>query len=430
MVWFWLAVGAMACAATASIALPLLIGGRRRSSAAVPTDDARRIAVYRDRRTEIETERDSGRLTDEEARRALDELIEDAAVQLPASDEGAAVSTPRRLGRTQAVLLGLATALAVPIAALTVYNLLGTPLVVGLDRAALRGEITPQRLAQSIGELRDRVKKSPDDAEAWAMLGQAQRQEGDHAAAATSFERASALLPQEAWLLAEQAEEVMLAQGGSFAGKPLQLLERALALDPNDTKSVALMGAAQYRLGNREVALRYMKQLAASMQPGSREAQHMDDLIARIETELNGAPAGAPRPQASAPQQPPAAASASPGAAAATSIAGTIDIDPSLKAQVPVGATMFVLARGTDGSPVPIAAQRLTVERWPISFELSDAQAMNPSRLLSQAGSVVIEARISRSGTAGRQSGDPFGTSAQVKPGARGLAVRIDRQVP
>lgn len=439
MVWFWLAVGAITCVATASLALPLLIGGRRGSAAAVPSDEARRIAVYRDRRTEIETERDSGRLTEEEARRALDELIEDAAVQLPASEQSGDAAAPR-LGRKQAALLGLAAALLVPLASLAVYDTIGTPAVVGMDRAALRGEISPQNLSRSMTELRERVKKSPQDAEAWAMLGQAQRVSGDHAGAAASFERASALMPSEAWILAEQAEEVMLAQGGSFAGKPVQLLERALSIDPDDNRAVALMGAAQYRLGNRQEALRYMKKLAAGMQPGSREAQHMDDLIARIESELGGAKPGGSAPSASAPAARPAtpgssaAAGAGPttqgGAVAAGAVSGTVDIDPSLKAQVPAGATLFVLARGTDGSPVPIAAQRLSVNGWPVRFELSDAQAMNPSRLLSQAGAVTIEARISRSGTAGRQSGDPFGTSGQVKPGTRDVALRIDRQVP
>lgn len=436
MVWFWLAVGAMACATTAFLALPLLIGSRRAGSAASPTDEARRLAVYRDRRSEIESERDAGRLTDEEARRALDELIEDTAVQLPASEQGAESGTAgtRRLGRTQAALLGLFAAIVVPVAALAVYGGLGSPSVVGLDRAALRGEMSPQRLTQSLSELRDRVRKSPEDAEAWVMLAQAQSLSGDHAAAASSYERASALMPSEAWLIAEQAEEVMRTQGGSFAGKPVQLLERALAVDPNDNKAVALMGAAQYRLGNREAALVYMRKLAQGMAPGSREAEHIGALIARIEAEVGTASGGAPGPAAS----PPGPAASPPGptapsvaaAASATSISGTIDIDASLKAQVPAGATMFVLARGTDGSPVPIAAQRFSVDRWPIAFELGDAQAMNPARLLSQAGSVTIEARISRSGSVGRQSGDPFGVSAQVKPGTRDLTLRIDRQVP
>jgi cytochrome c-type biogenesis protein CcmH len=433
MVWFWLAVGAMACAATAVLALPLLIGSRRTGSAASPTDEARRLAVYSDRRAEIESERDAGRLTDEEARRALDELIEDAAFQLPASEEGTQAGT-RGLGRTQAVLLGLLAALVVPIAALMAYDRLGSPTVAGMDRAALRAGMSPQqRPSQSLAELRDRVRNSPGDAEGWVLLAEAQRQGGDHAAAASSFERASALMPREAWLIAEQAEEVMRAQGGSFAGRPVELLERALAVDPNDNKSVALMGAAQYRLGNREAALVYMKKLAQGMAPGSREAEHIGELIARIEAELGVASGGKPGPMASAPgPSGPAAGGATPGPAAASggSISGTIDIDASLKAQVPAGATLFVLARGTDGSPIPIAAQRFSADRWPIAFELSDAQAMNPARLLSQAGSVTIEARISRSGTVGRQSGDPFGMSAEVKPGTRDLAVRIDRQVP
>ncbi len=434
MVWFWLAVGTLACAATASLVLPLLIGSRRASSDTAVTDDARRLAVYRDRRAEIESERDAGRLTDEEARRALDELIDDAAIQLPASGQDTAsdVAAPRRLGRMQAALLGLLAALVVPVAALTVYADLGSPAVVGMDRAALRSEMSPQSLSQSLKELQARVRKAPDDGEAWALLGQAQSLSGDHAGAASSFERASALLPREAWLIAAQAEEVMRTQGGSFAGKPVQLLERALAIDPNDTKSVALMGAAQYRLGNREAALGYMRKLAQAMPPGSREAQHIGELIAKIESEVGGAPAQAPGAGPRGPMAGAASAgtSAAPTATSAETVTGTIDIDPSLKAQVPVGATLFVLARGTDGSPIPIAAQRLRVESWPVAFQLGDAQAMNPARLLSQAGMVTIEARISRSGAAGRQSGDPFGVSAQVKPGTRDLALRIDRQVP
>ena len=436
MVWFWLAVGTLACAATASLALPLLIGSRRASSDTAVTDDARRLAVYRDRRAEIESERDAGRLTDEEARRALDELIDDAAIQLPASGQDAApgASAPRRLGRAHAALIGLLAALVVPVAALTVYADLGSPAVVGMDRAALRSEMSPQSLAQSLKELQDRVRKSPDDGEAWALLGQAQSLSGDHAGAANSFERASALMPREAWLIAAQAEEIMRSQGGSFAGKPVQLLERALAIDPNDTKSVALMGAAQYRLGNREAALVYMRRLAQGMPPGSRESQHIGELIARIESEIGGAPAQAPAagprgPMAGA-ASPGTSAAPAPAQASAETVTGTVDIDPALKAQVPAGATLFVLARGTDGSPIPIAAQRLRVDGWPVAFQLGDAQAMNPARLLSQAGMVTIEARISRSGAAGRQSGDPFGVSAQVKPGTRDLALRIDRQVP
>jgi cytochrome c-type biogenesis protein CcmH len=63
-------------------------------------------------------------------------------------------------------------------------------------------------------------------------------------------------------------------------------------------------------------------------------------------------------------------------------------------------------------------------------LELGDAQAMDPSRPLSSAGDLVIEARISRSGDAMRRSGDEFGVSTTVRAGSRDVVVRIDQKVP
>ncbi|MEK9720800.1 MAG: hypothetical protein VW257_07085, partial [Quisquiliibacterium sp.] len=155
------------------------------------------------------------------------------------------------------------------------------------------------------------------------------------------------------------------------------------------------------------------------------EAQQLAEVIAKIESELSGdassgqAAASRPAisPQASAPNE-------------AATIAGQIIIDQALRNQAAPGMTLFVIARAVDGSRVPLAAQRLSVGAWPVDFSLGDQQAMNPQRLISQAAGVVIEARISRSGNAARSSGDLFGTSAQVAPGARQVMVRIDQRVP
>jgi cytochrome c-type biogenesis protein CcmH len=56
--------------------------------------------------------------------------------------------------------------------------------------------------------------------------------------------------------------------------------------------------------------------------------------------------------------------------------------------------------------------------------------SMSPAYKLSTTPSVLIEARVSKSGGATAQPGDLTGTSAAVKPGTRGVKVVIDRQVP
>jgi len=53
-----------------------------------------------------------------------------------------------------------------------------------------------------------------------------------------------------------------------------------------------------------------------------------------------------------------------------------------------------------------------------------------PSRKLSGAGTVVIVARLSKSGQAMPQSGDLEGTSQPVSSGLDGITVVIDRERP
>jgi cytochrome c-type biogenesis protein CcmH len=55
---------------------------------------------------------------------------------------------------------------------------------------------------------------------------------------------------------------------------------------------------------------------------------------------------------------------------------------------------------------------------------------MMPSRKLSDVGTVVIVARLSKSGKAMPESGDLEGMSQPVKPGADGITIVIDRERP
>jgi cytochrome c-type biogenesis protein CcmH len=408
MLFFWVLAGLLTCSVIAIVVWPLL---RRAESGSF--DEERRLAVYRDRRAEILREREAGRLTDQEAEQAERELVAEAARQFTEAPP----ASPAPAGRTaRRALWAVIAALAIPLITLPVYQQLGAPALIGLDAATLRGELTPERIARVVAELEQRVARKADDGEGWALLAEALRMQEAHAQAAKAYERASALLPDNARLLTDYAETLVILQRGDFAGRPVQLLEQALRLDPKDGKAIALMGAAQYRLGNLEQALVLLRQLTAGLQDDSPQTRQITGAIARIEAELAER---AGRPKTDAPKK---------GSAA---LSGSIALDPSLKAGALRGATLFVVARAAEGSRIPIAVLRQPVgDQWPVRFELSDAQAMDPARPLSSADRVVVEARISASGEATRRSGDLFGLSAPLKPGARDVALRIDQRVP
>jgi len=452
----WVSIAVATLVATAAIVWPLL-SSRPPVQADARDEDRRRLAVFRDRRNEIERERAAGRLSDADAEQAQADLLRQVAEDLPdagtatqgtppgraaaAGARGTAAgsdASPRSAaaapGRA-ATLVALALALLVPLIAVGVYHRVGAPELASLDLRAGHPPVDAGDVEALVAGIEQRTRERPDDGEAWAMLAEARRMQGRHAEAVAAFEQAARLLPADARLLADYAESLAVLAKGDFSGRPTELLERALAADPDEAKAIALMGAAQYRLGNLEAARGYLKKLLDSLPAGSDDAAQIGQVLARVDSELAQ---GGARSSAGTPAAPSAGSSAAPaaageaqapGATATSSVTGTVSIDAGLADRVRAGDTLYVIARQAGGPPIPIAAVRETNARLPMKFTIGDADAMDPSRRLSSAESLVLEARLSRSGNAMRQPGDLYGQLAGVAPGQHDVAIVIDRVV-
>ena len=111
-------------------------------------------------------------------------------------------------------------------------------------------------------------------------------------------------------------------------------------------------------------------------------------------------------------------------------ISGTVTVAPNLAGKGSATDTLFVFAREMSGPPMPVAIVRATKKDLPFTFRLDDSNSMMPSRKLSDVGTVVIVARLSKSGQAMPQSGDLEGISQPVKPGVDGVTIVIDRERP
>ena len=111
-------------------------------------------------------------------------------------------------------------------------------------------------------------------------------------------------------------------------------------------------------------------------------------------------------------------------------ITGKVTVAPSLAGKGSSTDTLFVFAREVNGPPMPVAIVRATKKDLPFTFRLDDSTGMMPSRKLSDVGTVVIVARLSKSGKAMPESGDLEGMSQPVKPGVDGITIVIDRERP
>ena len=429
MLIFWLVAGLMLLLALAFALVPLL---RARKEPELSRREAN-LAVLRTQREELERDVASGTLPAGARDEALEELVTRAGEDLAASEEAAS-----RAGNRPWKSIAALTAL-LPACAIGLYFAIGNPAAIEIARQdPAPAEVTDKQIEAMVASLGEKVKARPDDFQGWALYARSLNAMGRFKEASEAYAHVATLAPGDAGILADWADSLAMAQGKNLSGKPYELARRALAIDPANSKALALSGTAALNEGDFATALKYWQALAAVVPPGSEQAQQVESVIAEVRERAAAAGkplGGAPSAVAKAPAAAPVAAAkapvpAPPAASAGASVTGTVTISPELASKVAITDTLFVYARAESGSRMPLAILRVPAKELPKSFSLDDSMAMAPTAKISSAQAVIIEARVSKSGGATPAPGDLVGTSAAVKPGAQGLRIVIDKVIP
>jgi len=193
---------------------------------------------------------------------------------------------------------GLALALALLIALVTAggYAWVGSPGLLPLTPDAAPG---PGPAADAeLDALQARAERTPADAAGWVQAGRAQLELGHAAPAAQDYRRALALRPNDANLLADLADVLAVVAQGHLEGEPMQLVDHALAVDPNHVKALALKGSYAMTQHDFRTALTAWNHALQVAQPG-------DPIAEFLKSQLDGMRAMAARAASS-----PASASA------------------------------------------------------------------------------------------------------------------------
>lgn len=319
-----------------------------------------------------------------------------------------------------------ALALAVPTIAVSLYLLLGAP--AGLDPALVKPQdpahaLTEEQIAGMVGGLAERLKGKPEDIEGWSMLARSYNALGRFAESSDAYARLVKLVPDDADLLADYADTLAMARNKSLQGEPEQLVARALAIDPKQVKALALSGSAAFERRDYRAAIAQWRKLMLVVPADSDMARSTASGISEAQG-LAGDPPDVAAPVAAAAA--PVAAGAAPVAAAnGAQVAGSVELDPSLRAKVAATDTVFIFARAVNGPRFPLAALRKQVKDLPLRFVLDDSMSMMPDVKLSGFPMVVVGARISKNGSATPAAGDFEGLTAAVRPGTAGLKIVI-----
>ena len=226
------------------------------------------------------------------------------------------------------------------------------------------------------------------------------------------------LVPDEAMLWTEYADSYAMTQGGSLRGAPTDILNKALALNPNYPNALALAGSAAMERGDYPVAVKYWQTLYDQLP--DKDSDPAKQVAAGL------AQAKEVAAQVKGGKMPAAAQAAAPGK---ERITGTVTLSAAVKAQARPADVVYVMARAESGPPMPLAVVRTQVKDLPLRFSLDDSNAVMSQAKLSDFDKVVVIARVSKSGDPMPQPGDLQGTSATIKPGASGVKISIDSVV-
>jgi cytochrome c-type biogenesis protein CcmH len=396
------------------------------------------VAVYREQLADLERDRQQGLVTEHEYTVSRDELsrrlLEDAQASGQAAPTRASPNATPTTGGAWRGRRWLAIGLVfyLPLAGLGLYGWLGQPLA--LDPVALsQGEpdhaVDPAKLADMVAKLEQRLRDEPQQVEGWIMLGRVQRARERFDESAQAYARALQLSASDEVAI-ERAEVLARAQGG-FEGEPWQIIERVLKADPEHVGARLLAGSAAYSEGRYAMALTHWRRVQARMAPDAPDRAELDEAVAQAEAKLPASAAGTAPAGAAASAGAASAGSPRPAAGATSArITGRVVLSPSLASKVSPQDTVFIYATPTQGSRMPLAVVRTTVEKLPYNFVLDESSAMGPQATLAGQSQVSVRARISSTGDAMPKPGDLGVLKTPVKVGATGVELKIDGPLP
>ena len=360
---------------------------------ALVSREAENLRLYEQRKQDIS---ESG-YTDEEREQMLLELDH----ELVASDADVAKgsdATPKQKIITSFVLFILMVS-----SVLYIYQDMGaqdeivaTQLLNKMSSAKLSAE-EKQTLKES---LRKASLSKPENGEWLYLYARMLFADGQYMEGVATFESILVTLPEEA--KADRAATlVQIAQSKFYIADQkasdsiYAYIEKALALEPNNSQALGLGGILAFELGHLEKALLHWKTLWFNMS-SSPEAGALEQGIQRIAEALEDL-----------------GQTVDLSWMKRAEVRILVSISDELKSQLKDGDAVFVMAKAVTGPVMPLAALRVMAKDLPMEVVLNDSQGMVPGLALSKFDEVQVIARVAKGGQPMANPGDFQGI---VKP--------------
>ena len=290
--------------------------------------------------------------------------------------------------------------LVIPVFVISVYSFIGTPN--SIEKLVLVSDLKNTKndseklvsVEQMLKRVERRLLDDPNNSDDWLMLANSYVVLKRYPEAIRALENLYRLKGDDPSLLFRYADVLAMANSGIFAGKPSELIKKALQLDPQNTMGLWLAGLVAYEEGEVKKAINYWENVLPKLEIGSEEEKNIRKYIEfakennNISIQNNG----------SITQE-----------KIEYSLKLSIELSPNFT-NINKNKAVFIYAKPINSpNNMPIIVLRKTVADLPLLVEMNDSMSMLPSNKLSDYKSVQVLARISNSGNAKSEKGDLIG---------------------
>lgn len=305
----------------------------------------------------------------------------------------------RKIDETKGRWLAIPLTVFLPLIALALYSVKGDlrafePIAV---QSQSKEKPTSADINAMVEKLAQRMKENPTDPQGWIMLARSYKVLKKYPQAIEAMRKAREILGDEPDTLLQLADVIAMANGGTLQGEPATLISKALEIDANNEMGLWLNGLANAEAGKFNEAIASWQKFQTHYKPEDADFQEVQGLINQAKEALAQTGNNA-MPKA---------------ATTGKSIRVSVNLDEKFKASVNPEDIVFIYAQPAQGGKMPLAVVKKQVKELPFEITLDDSMAMMPNMNLSSVANVQISARVSHSGNAIAQAGEPIG-SVQV----------------
>lgn len=278
-----------------------------------------------------------------------------------------------------------------------------------------KGEpLTKNELQAFALALRTKLSQSGDDEVAWMLLGRVALMLNELDMAKQSFDKTLLMNPDNMQALVSYSQVLLLEGNEQNMTRAAGMLSKVLQAQPDNLDAISLLALIAYERKDWLQAKAAFEVLLTSMDESDTRYAMISERISEIDNQM------AQESEANNTEH-----------SSAQRIQVTVNIDDQFVEKQPENGILFVFAKAVGGSPMPLAVVKLTDYSFPITVELSDADAMMAGLNLSSAGDIVISARISNDDSVMPSTGELEGHSQVVTfKDVRHVQLNIDTLIP